>query len=47
LLLGKAICYMCDLEQLLTRIFSSPISPSSPTPASYSGEFRVRVRFRG
>jgi hypothetical protein len=36
----------CDLEQLRTRIFSSLISPSSPTPASYSGEFRVRG-FRG
>jgi hypothetical protein len=31
---GKAICYLCDLEQLLTRIFSSPISLSFPTPAS-------------
>jgi hypothetical protein len=30
-----------------SRIFSSPISPSFPTPASYSGEFRVRVRVPG
>jgi hypothetical protein len=45
--LGKAICYLCDLEQLLTRIFSSQISPSSPTLASYSGEFRLRVRVPG
>jgi hypothetical protein len=45
--LGKAICCLCDLDQLLTRIFSSPNSPSSPTPASYSGEFRVRVRVSG
>jgi hypothetical protein len=44
---GKVICYLCELKQLLTRFFSSPISPSSPTPASYSGEFRVRVRVPG
>jgi ATP-dependent Clp protease ATP-binding subunit ClpB len=33
--LGKTICCLCDLDQFLTRIFSSPNSSSSPTPASF------------
>jgi hypothetical protein len=39
---GKDICYLCDLEQLLTRFFFFPKLTFFSNSGELSDEFRVR-----